>query len=255
MRTTFLCLFLFFSITAFAQTGSITGKISTSDGYPAESVSIALKGTAVITPSDKTGKYILRKIRTGRYTLIASFTGLESTELGIEVRAGETTLVPQIILKENARQLKEVVISANRRRSESEYVAKLPLKDLENPQVYSIVSSAILKQQAITSYDDALKNVPGISRTWESTGRAYGDGASYFALRGLESQPTMYNGLPGLTSGNLDPADIERIEVIKGPTGTLFGSSLIAYGGLINTVTKKPYDHFGGEFSYQSGSF
>ncbi len=255
MRTTLLCLFLFFSITAFAQTGSITGRITTSDGYPAESVSIALKGTAVVTPSDKSGKYILRKIRTGRYILVASFTGLEPTEIKIEVRAGETTTVPQIILRENARQLKEVVISTNRRRSESEYVAKLPLKDMENPQVYSIVSSAILKQQAVTSYDDALKNVPGISRTWESTGRAYGDGASYFALRGLESQPTMYNGLPGLTSGNLDPADIERIEVIKGPTGTLFGSSLIAYGGLINTVTKKPYDHFGGEFSYQSGSF
>jgi iron complex outermembrane receptor protein len=65
----------------------------------------------------------------------------------------------------------------------------------------------------------------------------------------------MYNGLPGLTSGNLDPADIERIEVIKGPTGTLFGSSIIAYGGLINTVTKKPYFDFGGEVTYTAGSF
>ncbi|MES1159456.1 MAG: TonB-dependent receptor, partial [Bacteroidota bacterium] len=71
----------------------------------------------------------------------------------------------------------------------------------------------------------------------------------------LESQPTMYNGLPGLTSGNLDPADLERIEVIKGPTGTLYGSSVIAYGGLINTVTKKPTFEKGGEVTYNAGSF
>jgi iron complex outermembrane receptor protein len=243
------------AIAAFSQTGTIKGTIKTSDGYPAESVTITLKGTAVATASEKSGGFELKKVRPGKYTLIASFTGLEPTEMDIEVLTGNTTTVPERLLKENAQQLNEVVISSNRKKKESEYVAKMPLKDLENPQVYNVVSSEILKQQAITSYDDALKNVPGIARTWESTGRAYGDGASYFALRGLESQPTMYNGLPGLTSGNLDPADIESIEVIKGPTGTLFGSSIIAYGGLINTITKKPYYDYGGEVTYTAGSF
>src|SRR5690606_3805425 len=128
------------------------------------------------------------------------------------------------------------------------------LKNLENPQVYTIVSADLFKQQAITNFDDALKNVPGIYKLWESTGRG-GDGASYYALRGFEAQATMINGLPGLTSGSLDPANIERIEVIKGPSGTLFGGNLISYGGLVNTVTKKPYAGFGGEVSYTAGSF
>src|SRR3546814_7153316 len=74
-------------------------------------------------------------------------------------------------------------------------------------------------------------------------------------MRGFSVQPTMVNGLPGLTNGSLDPAGIERIDVIKGPSGTLFGSSLISYGGLLNTITKKPYRGFGGEVSYVAGSF
>jgi iron complex outermembrane receptor protein len=255
VRNILSALFVLATFTVSAQTGIIRGVVKTSDGYPAESVTIALKGTAKIGISDKTGRFEIRKIKPGAYVLAASYAGLDTKEINVNVASGVTTL-PDITLNENSKELSEVTVYANRVRKESEYVAKMPLKYIENPQVYSVISSEILKQQAVTSYDDALKNVPGISRTWESTGRAYGDGASYFALRGLESQPTMYNGLPGLTSGNLDPADIERIEVIKGPTGTLFGSSLIAYGGLINTVTKKPYyDKFGGEVSYTAGSF
>jgi iron complex outermembrane receptor protein len=242
------------SLANIAQTGLIKGTIKTSDGFPAESVTLILKGTAKIAISDKSGKYEIRKITPGNYILQASFAGLQTQELNINVISGETN-IPEITLKENASQLREVTVYANRLKKESVYVSKMPLKYLENPQVYNVVSSEILKQQNVTSYDDAFKNVPGISRTWESTGRAYGDGAAYFALRGLEVQPTMYNGLPGLTSGNLDPADIERIEVIKGPTGTLFGASLIAYGGLINTVTKRPHNTFGGEVSYTAGSF
>ncbi len=41
----------------------------------------------------------------------------------------------------------------------------------------------------------------------------------------------------------------------RGPSATLFGSSLTSYGGLINRVTKKPYGNFGGEVSYSGGNF
>ncbi|WP_253187507.1 TonB-dependent siderophore receptor, partial [Mucilaginibacter polytrichastri] len=44
-------------------------------------------------------------------------------------------------------------------------------------------------------------------------------------------------------------------EVLRGPSGTLFGSSLISYGGLINVVTKKPFDTFKSEVAYTAGSF
>jgi iron complex outermembrane receptor protein len=71
----------------------------------------------------------------------------------------------------------------------------------------------------------------------------------------FDAQPTLYNGLPGLTSGNVDPANVEEIQVIKGPSSTLFGGAFYSYGGMINTITKKPYHQFGGEIGYNAGSF
>ncbi|WP_245975112.1 TonB-dependent receptor [Deminuibacter soli] len=256
MRQAILLLFLLLSgIYAWAQTsaGTIKGVIRTSDGHPAESVTIGIKGGGMVTSSDKDGKYEFKKVKPGVHTLVATFTGLVTKEVRVEVKSNETTYAPDVLLNENTSQLNEVVVSANRNRS-GEFVAKMPLKNLENPQVYNSVSSEVMKQQVITSYDDALKNVPGIARTWESTGRA-GDGASYFALRGFDAQPSLINGLPGLTSGNLDPADVEEIQVIKGPSGTLFGASFYGYGGIINTITKKPYYDFGGEVAYTVGSY
>jgi len=231
----------------------ITGKVTTSDGHAAEAVSITIQGTGKGALTDKDGHYEIRNMKPGTYRLTASLVGLEKQEQTVELKAGEKAVV-NFILKENAAQLSEVVISGRNTNKVNNSVAKMPLKKLENPQVYSTVSAEILKQQGITNFDDAMRNVPGISRTWESTGRS-GDGASYFALRGFEAQPSLYNGLPGFTNGDLDPADIEEIQVLKGPSGTLFGANFVGYGGIINVVTKKPYFSTGGEITYNAGSF
>jgi iron complex outermembrane receptor protein len=249
-----LALILYFGAAkAFSQNGTISGSVRTSDGEPVELVTVNVKGTAKGALTDRNGKYQIRNIQPGLHRLIASYIGLEKQEQTIEVTAGGTTSL-DFTLKESSAELQEVIVSARNLNRENVIVAKIPLKKLENPQVYNTVSSEIMKQQGITNYDDALRNVPGISRTWESTGRA-GDGASYFALRGFDAQPTLYNGLPGLTSGNLDPANVEEIQVIKGPSSTLFGGAFYSYGGMINTITKKPYHQFGGEIGYNAGSF
>ena len=160
--------------------------------------------------------------------------------------------------KDTIKQLKEVVVEGlheNKYKKESsETVAKMPLKDIENPQVYNSIPANLLKEQVVTNFNDALKNATGVARLWESTGRN-GDGAEYYSMRGFSVQPTMTNGLPSLTNTTIDPINIDNIEVIKGPSGTLFGSSVISYGGLINVVTKKPYQNFGGEISYNNGTY
>ncbi len=182
---------------------------------------------------------------------ITSFTALVFGFLTVSAQQNPTTKTDSLNV------LTEVIIqtSANKlKRDQSATVSKMPLKDIENPQVYNAIPSEVLKEQVVTNFSDAIKNATGVFRLWESTGRG-GDGAEFYSMRGFAVQPTMINGLPGINNGSIDPANVDNIEVIKGPSGTLFGSSLISYGGLINIVTKKPYTYFGGEIAYNAGSY
>ncbi len=249
---------VFLSISAFAQTGTIKGTVKTSDGQPAEMVNIGLKGTSKGNTTNSKGEYEIKNIEPGTYVLKTSFVGLETKEQQVEVKDNEISLVPEITLKENVQQLSEVMVLGqkdNKFYNDSIFVVgKLPLKDIENSQVYNSVSKELITEQVLTTFNDALKNATGITRLWESTGRG-GDGAEYYSMRGFYVQPTMVNGVPSINNGVLDPANIESIEVIKGPSGTLFGSNVISYGGLINVTTKKPYERLGGSFNYIAGSY
>lgn len=90
------------SLNAFAQTGTIKGTIKTSDGVPAELVTVTLKGTTKGTTVNSKGVYEIKKVSPGNYTLLTSFVGLETKEINIEVKENETTSVPEITLSENA---------------------------------------------------------------------------------------------------------------------------------------------------------
>lgn len=262
MSQKYLLLSIFLLVTqwSFSQTtGNIEGTVINKNGNAISHANITIPNTGMGTESGPDGGFILRNIPTGNYTLRISYVGFQTRELAVSVQGGATTTIPTVILNSNEQDLDEVVVRANGNinefaRGKSPYVAKLPLKDIENPQVYNTITAELLEEQVITNFDDAIRNAPGISKLWESTGRG-NDGAGYYSLRGFPVQPTLVNGLPGVINGSPDPANIERIEVIKGPSGTLYGSSLISYGGLINIVTKKPYDYFGGNISYTMGSF
>lgn len=242
----------------FAQTtGIITGAVKTSDDQPVEYANVHIKNTRIGNTTNPQGQFEIKGVPAGGHILVLSFVGLKTREIAIQVMANQTTTVPTIVLEENLSQLSALVVEAQRDKfykKESVHVAKLPLKNIENPQTYTTISEEVLKDQIVTNLDDALKNASGLTKLWESTGRG-GDGAAYYSLRGFSTLPLMTNGLPGYTQGGKDPANIERIEVIKGPSGTLFGSNLINYGGLTNVVTKKPYSTLGAEISYITGSF
>jgi iron complex outermembrane receptor protein len=164
------CVIIFFlSVSAsFAQTGSISGSVKTADGQPADLVSIAIKGTAKGSLTNKNGIYLIRNIQAGSRTVVATFIGLEKQEQTVVIKPGDTTVV-NFVLKENSSQLQEVIVSTKKSKKLNTIVAKMPLKNLENAQVYNTVSSEIIKQQGITTYDDALRNVPGISRCGDLT--------------------------------------------------------------------------------------
>jgi len=248
---------LCFAASGWAQNSTIKGQVSLSTSVNADNVSVTLKNTQIGTITDENGVYEIKNLKAGNYVIRVSLVGYGTKEKSITLAPG-SEIVENFELVSSSEQLQDVTIEntkANKfARRESVVVSKMPLKNIENPQVYTTISAELLKEQVVTNIDDALKNAPGITQLWASTGRG-GDGGGYYSLRGFAVQPTMVNGLPGLTNSSLDPQNLERIEVIKGPSGTLFGSSLISYGGLININTKRPYNYFGGEVSYIAGSY
>lgn len=240
----------------FAQTGTIRGTVKDSKNQNLEFASAHIKGLSQGGFTDSLGRFQIQNVKPGDYTIVVEHYNYEKKEKNIQVKEGDTLVVAFNL--EFVQHLEAVNVNGFHKNDyyndSSEIVGKLPLKDLENPQVYNSIKREVLEAQVVTNFNDALKNATGVSRLWESTGRG-GDGAEFYSMRGFSVQPTIINGLPSVTNGVIDPANVESIEVIKGPSGTLFGSPVISYGGLINVTTKKPYDKLGGNLSYTFGSF
>ncbi|MCW8313976.1 TonB-dependent siderophore receptor [Sphingobacterium thalpophilum] len=150
-------------------------------------------------------------------------------------------------------RIDQVIIDAYIKK-DSESTNKMPLRAIENPQVYSTIDRVALENQLLFTVDDAYRNVTGLQKMWNATGRA-GDGGAYVNLRGFISNNSLRNGLVAPVSSAIDAVNIEKIEVLKGPSATLYGSNVTSYGGVINRVTKKPYDSLGGNVQVAAGNY
>jgi iron complex outermembrane receptor protein len=238
-------------------TGSIRGRVTTTDGEAVESVTVGLQGQTMGSTTDAQGRYNIKSVPAGTYTIMVSFVGLKPAQQQVTVAAGERVSM-DFRLAESTADLQEVIVQGARtnkfNRPSSDDVAKMPLKNLENPQVYATVGKELLTEQLVFSVDDATRNVPGLQKMWEATGRG-GDGGAFYASRGFVTSSQLRNGVAGNVTSDIDAINLEKLEVIKGPSGTLFGSSLTSYGGLLNRVTKKPLDTFGGELTAAAGSY
>ncbi len=165
----------------------------------------------------------------------------------------DTESKPSSSLKDSIFKLKGITVAFGRNKFaaySSDYVAKMPLTNLENPQVYNTIPKSVMSEQMAVNYNDIFKNIAGTEiPSYANNGRMD------ISSRGFKVRSQIVNGMSGYTMTDIDPANIEKVEVIRGPSATLFGSSLTSYGGLVNIVTKQPYDHIGGNLSYTFGSF
>lgn len=255
-----IALFLLaFTHKGLAQTnrGTVQGKVVTAKNEPAAYVSIGLEGSAYGSATNEQGEFSFRA-PAGSYKLVISYVGVERVEMPVTISAGQTLTIPVITVKASLSQLTEVNViasTANRFTSRlSTDAAKIPLSPLENAQSYTTITGGLIKEQQLFNVDDALRNAPGVQKLWDATSRA-GDGGGIFTQRGFVTQATVRNGIAGLVTNTIDAVNLEKIEVIKGPSGTLFGSTLTSFGGLINRVTKKPYEVFGAEVGHSVGSY
>jgi len=234
----------------------IKGKVLTADGQPAASVTVRVKSNGHTTLTDDGGVFTLSNLPAGEYDLEVSLTGFATTTQHVIVEPRRTTNLT-IRLQVSEQQLQEVVVTGGTNRlarRSSDDLARMPLKNTENPQVYTTITKDLLADQLVQSVDDGLRNATGLQKMWDATGRG-GDGGGYYNARGFILQSQLRNGVAGNVTSKVDAANLEKIEVLKGPSATLFGSTLSSYGGLINRVTKKPYDHPGGEVNFTGGNF
>lgn len=250
----FTCLVLLYATTAWAQSGTISGNISTADGKPAEYVNISIKGTNKGTTSDVNGKFEIRKVSPGSYSLVASFVGFNPIEKDVDVRGGEVTRV-EFTLNETSSQLSEVVVSGDRdgyKADAPSSTLRLQTPLLETPQNIQIVTKDILRDQQVISMSDGLvRNVSGAVRL-----EHWGDLYANITARGSQIQ-AFRNGFNVVNSywGPLteDMSFVDHIEFVKGPAGFMLANG--DPSGLYNVVTKKPTGQNKGEVSFTLGSF
>ncbi|SKB57229.1 TonB-dependent receptor [Dyadobacter psychrophilus] len=246
-------LFILSASAVFAQNGRITGQILSSDGQPAEQVSVGIKGSSKGSVSDAAGKFVIERVKPGTYSLLVSFVGLETQEKPVEVIAGETANV-SFTLSESANQLQEVIVKGGNPYKSDQVSSSLKLLTpiLETPQNVQVVTSKVLADQQIISMSDGLiRNVSGATRL-----EHWGDMYANITMRGSQIQ-AFRNGFNVVSSfwGPLteDMSFVDHIEFVKGPAGFMLANG--DPSGLYNVVTKKPTGETKGEVSLTMGSF
>ncbi len=239
------------------QSERVNGKIMLSEKVPVKNALLRLVNTPYQAKTNSLGEYYFDNVPPGEYTLQVVLNDIELMREQIRIEK-DVFEIPVIYPETENNVIEGITVYAFSRNKfldrDSTSISKMPLKNIENPQMYTSINQQILKEQLVYDMSDALKNVPGIVKMQGSAGRA-GDGSFYYNLRGFPTRVSMVDGVPATTNSEIDPADVERIDVIKGPSGTLYGGAVNSFGGLINVVTKKPKDYFGGEASYLLGSY
>ena len=212
------------------QTNSISGKVS-SNGEVLPFVNVYLKKTKQGTSTNKNGFFELKNIPNGTYTIVASSIGYKFKSKKITL-IGNQEIVKNFNLKVND-ALEEIVISGTLR----------PVTKSNSPVPVEVYSKTFFRKNPTPSIFESLQNVNGVRPQLNCSVCNTGD----IHINGLEGSYTfvLIDGMPivsglstvyGLTG--IPQALIERVEIVKGPASTLYGSE--AVGGIINVITKKP---------------
>ncbi|WP_163400679.1 TonB-dependent receptor [Flavobacterium fluviatile] len=236
---------LAFSI-SFAQ--NIEGTITDSQKKPLVAANIVIKGTTISTVTDESGKFSLdsngKKLP---FTLLVQYVGYKTIEVEV------TTLpvpVLELALKEE-NELIEVVVSSRRRIEKAQDI----------PIAVSVVTGKQAEQAGAFNVNRIKELVPSV-QLYSSNPRNTG-----INIRGLGSPYGLTNdGIdPGVgfyvdgvyyarpAATTLDFIDVEQIEVLRGPQGSLFGKNTTS--GAFNITTRKPGFTSAADFEVSYGNY
>ena len=159
-------------------------------------------------------------------------------------------------IKENTIESVSLVGAKKYAEKKSDQVARMPLNNLENPQVYTVVPKELLLEQVSVDFRGALLSSPGVTNVMLGVGSG-GTGLSMMlrGFTGADGAGAIRNGMATNFVSLSDPVNLERLEIIKGPSSTLFGTTLVSYGGLVNRVTKQPFKEEYAEINFTGGGY
>ena len=221
---------IFIAITTNAQ--SITGVLQNEKGNPIDGARINILNTSFQTISNQNGYFVFNALKNGKYTLSIKSLGYAevSKEININATSNDKSTDIKLTLFASTNQLDEVVVTAEKK---EELIQKIP------------ASITALGTKQVTAFNLwNTKEITGIVPNVYSADP--GDNRDVSSVRGIATSsydPTVTTYIDGVNQFSLDTYiptlfDIERIEVLRGPQGTLYGRN--AMGGVINIITKQP---------------
>lgn len=224
MKKLLFILVIISSQIGFAQFGSLKGTINDETGNPIPSVNITIEGTTFGTSSDFSGNFLLKNIPSGKQIINISYVGYESITTSINIVEGET-LEKSFSLKIDEFSLQEVVVTASKR---SERLQDVPL-------AISAITAKGIEEMGIVDANDYLTTIPGLYVNTISPDRNSVSMRGVAPMGGWAQSVGYYLGetpLPFLPATS--SFDVERIEVLRGPQGTLYGEG--SMGGTIKII-------------------
>ncbi|MFY7965995.1 MAG: TonB-dependent receptor [Chitinophagaceae bacterium] len=233
MKFLFTIIMLIAVITSIkAQNATIQGIIK-SDTEIVAYATISVVGSHVSTSADSLGFYQIRNLSKGIYTIKVSMLGYFTHTQTISINADNNIITANFELKVSGNNLREVVVTGTMKE----------VRRLESPVAVEVYSPVYFKKNPTSCIFDALQNVNGVRPQLNCNICNTGD----IHINGLEGPYTMVliDGMPIVSSlstvyglSGIPNSLVERIEIVKGPASSLYGSE--AVGGLINIITKNP---------------
>ena len=235
MKTYFLSYFLLLGFLQLnGQIASLNGRVLNDAGEGLAYANISITDQDFGTTTDENGSFILKNLNTGSYEVIFSYLGYQTAIINVEIDNGQKKYL-EVVLKSDANILEEVVVTGTLKE----------VNRLESPVPVEVYRSAIFKKNPTPNVYESLQIVNGVRPQLNCQVCNTGD----IHINGLEGPYTMIliDGMPIVSSlaavyglSGIPNSLIDRLEIVKGPASSLFGSEAI--GGLINIITKNPDD-------------
>lgn len=242
----FLTLCIIFSLVLKAQNASISGKITNND-QPLAYVSVGIAEIKKGATSDEKGMFVIENVPVGRYFIQCSSIGFTKMGVWVNTEAGKKSIV-NFELKSLHSDLDELTISGTMKE----------VSRLNSPVPVEVYGQKFFLKNPSNSLFESLQMINGVQPTLNCNVCNTGD----IHINGLEGPYTLVliDGMPIISAlstvyglSGIPNSLIERVEIVKGPAASLYGSE--AVGGLINVITKNPdkaprlsVDYFGSSY-------